>query len=127
MARLLIVDDDLNLLEVVREFLAMNGLQVVRAPRAPRPRLPILAMSGGGTDVPIGPLPIAGKLGATRVVEKPFDLQATFRIASHGVMAAARAATSPLVGSDRSSHHSTSSSAFASLRSAVPKPSVNPP
>ncbi len=49
-----------------------EGIETIRTLRRDRPRLPIIAISGGATNSPLY-LEIAAKLGACRVLAKPFD------------------------------------------------------
>ena len=53
----------------------MDGLEVIRSIRSNYPHTKIIAMSGGGYNVDADlSLFIAGKVGADRVLNKPFDL-----------------------------------------------------
>ena len=53
----------------------MDGLQLMQVLRRERPELPIIAISGRGLDVPIDELPVARRLGATQVFDKPVNYQ----------------------------------------------------
>jgi CheY-like chemotaxis protein len=46
-----------------------DGIETMLALRTRRPLWPIIAMSGGSPDY----LPLAGKIGARRILAKPFD------------------------------------------------------
>jgi CheY-like chemotaxis protein len=50
----------------------MDGVETVRAARRLQPRLPILAISGGGSFDPADYLGIARAFGATDILPKPF-------------------------------------------------------
>lgn len=50
-----------------------DGLEVVRSVRRHAPNVKIIAMSGGGRTVSQDFLPVAGKLGADRLLYKPFS------------------------------------------------------
>ncbi len=49
-----------------------EGLETILEIRAMDAKIPIIAMSGGGTAENINFLEMAGKLGATRTISKPF-------------------------------------------------------
>lgn len=109
MARILVVDDEAGIREIIAYALSLeghvvheathgaeglallerepvdlvildiymptqDGLETLRVLRARRPDVKILAMSGGGQVGRFEPLKIAEKLGADRVLEKPFDI-----------------------------------------------------
>ena len=66
-----------------------EGLETITALRHDHPKLGIIAMSGGlAQNAPLY-LKVAGLLGATRTLQKPFDLQ-TLLTAIEEVLAAAR-------------------------------------
>ena len=51
-----------------------DGLEVIRTIRKEQPDLPVIAISGGMRVAPVNFLPIAEKFGASRVFEKPVEL-----------------------------------------------------
>ena len=53
----------------------MDGLELIRELRQRQPQLRILAMSGGGSVLSSSFLPHAQKLGADRVLAKPFKMK----------------------------------------------------
>jgi CheY-like chemotaxis protein len=56
-----------------------NGLEFIGEARKSHPRLPIVAISGGGRDMAKSySLKVARYFGATRVVKKPFSQQELF-------------------------------------------------
>jgi CheY-like chemotaxis protein len=58
----------------------LDGIEMIRSARELRPRLPILAISGGGSFYPGDYLGIARAFGATAVLPKPFLPAALIRI-----------------------------------------------
>ena len=52
----------------------MEGIALILSLRKSHPRLPVIAMSGGGRMGPDSYLKIAGACGAARILTKPFDL-----------------------------------------------------
>lgn len=50
----------------------VDGLEVIDKLRRKRPDLKIVAMSGGGFDGTVNMLPVAQRLGAAEIVQKPF-------------------------------------------------------
>jgi DNA-binding response OmpR family regulator len=55
-------------------MLGMNGWDLIEAIRRSNPVIPVLAISGGGGTDPKGMLDHALRLGADRVLAKPFHL-----------------------------------------------------
>ena len=53
-----------------------DGLETIAALRQQQPRLPILAISGGGSFPPTPWLSVARRLGADNILEKPFTSEA---------------------------------------------------
>lgn len=51
----------------------MDGVETILTLRAEHPKLRIVAISGAAADVPGSFLPLAGKLGAAKILAKPFD------------------------------------------------------
>lgn len=51
-----------------------EGIELITTVRAQRPKLPIIAISGGGQVDPGQYLELARMLGANRVLGKPFDI-----------------------------------------------------
>jgi CheY-like chemotaxis protein len=51
-----------------------EGLETIRQLRAEFPEVKVVAMSGGGFNGTLGLLSVAQKLGATRLLPKPFTL-----------------------------------------------------
>lgn len=51
-----------------------NGVEVIREIRELRPGTKIIAMSGGGRIADVDFLEIAAQLGATEIIDKPFEL-----------------------------------------------------
>jgi CheY-like chemotaxis protein len=51
----------------------IEGIETIRVIRASAPTLPIVAISGGGRSVPLDYLRMAQRLGATDVLQKPFE------------------------------------------------------
>jgi DNA-binding response OmpR family regulator len=51
----------------------VEGIEMIRQVRSQAPKLPILAISGGGRTGPADYLRMAQRLGATEVLSKPFD------------------------------------------------------
>ncbi len=49
-----------------------EGIETIRDIRALSPRVPIIAISGGGVDIGLGYLDLAQKLGADSILSKPF-------------------------------------------------------
>jgi DNA-binding NtrC family response regulator len=49
-----------------------EGIETIREIRALSPATPIIAMSGGGTNIGLQYLDAAGKLGASSILAKPF-------------------------------------------------------
>jgi len=52
-----------------------DGLQTIQQLRRNQPGLPIVAMSGGGTEVNVDVLEVATVLGAAVTLRKPFELE----------------------------------------------------
>ncbi len=52
----------------------MEGIETIRCLRKLSPTLPIIAISGGGRVTPESYLSIARRMGATKVLAKPFEL-----------------------------------------------------
>lgn len=52
----------------------MEGIQCIQELRQVDPAVPIIAISGGSTLLPMDVLEMARRLGADRVFSKPFDL-----------------------------------------------------
>ena len=52
-----------------------EGIETIRQMREIAPKLPILAISGGGRGVPLDYLRMAQRLGATEVLAKPFEAE----------------------------------------------------
>jgi DNA-binding response OmpR family regulator len=48
------------------------GLDFIRDLRRKQPKLPIIAMSGGITNSPLYAIGVAGRLGANKILAKPF-------------------------------------------------------
>jgi CheY-like chemotaxis protein len=57
-----------------------EGLETIMLFRQQHPRVRIVAMSGGGRGSAASYLDVATKLGAERVLEKPFDHDALLRV-----------------------------------------------
>jgi len=59
---------------VVTDLIMPNkeGLELIRSLSLEKPRPKIIAISGGGTLTPESYLPIADKIGANAILEKPF-------------------------------------------------------
>jgi CheY-like chemotaxis protein len=53
----------------------MEGIETIQALRRKHPKLPIIAISGGGRVDPENYLSIAGQIGANRTFAKPFRLE----------------------------------------------------
>jgi CheY-like chemotaxis protein len=53
----------------------VEGIETIRQMREIAPKLPILAISGGGRGVPLDYLRMAQRLGATEVLAKPFEAE----------------------------------------------------
>jgi CheY-like chemotaxis protein len=51
----------------------IEGIETIRVMRSSAPTLPIVAISGGGRGVPLDYLRMAQRLGATEVLQKPFE------------------------------------------------------
>lgn len=51
----------------------MDGVELIRQLRSQKPGLKILAISGGGPNIGLQLLDIAGKMGANRTLPKPFS------------------------------------------------------
>lgn len=51
----------------------IEGLELIRTVRAQNPKIPVVAMSGGGRVCGMQPLKVAKILGASTVLFKPFD------------------------------------------------------
>jgi DNA-binding response OmpR family regulator len=49
-----------------------NGIRLIRSLRSRRPRLPVVAISGGGPQGDRSALQVAGAIGADALLEKPF-------------------------------------------------------
>ncbi|MFH1943232.1 MAG: response regulator [bacterium] len=114
MARILIIEDEVEIRKVVRKFLEtkgyevleadngtmgldifhrervdlvitdiimpqMEGLETIQKLRRHSPDVKIIAVSGGGRIGPDNYLNLAKKFGASRTVEKPFDLKRLLR------------------------------------------------
>lgn len=60
---------------VVTDLLMPNidGVELIRQLRSQKPGLKILAISGGGPNIGLQLLDIAGKMGANRTLPKPFS------------------------------------------------------
>lgn len=64
----------------------MEGLELIRAIKAERPDLPVIAISGGGTQarpiriLPLDILSISERLGAHNSLAKPFTTDALIRM-----------------------------------------------
>ena len=52
----------------------MDGIETIRAIRRTNTDLPILAISGGFTIKNVDVLELARRLGATQILQKPFDI-----------------------------------------------------
>ena len=65
MARILVVDDEVEIRTLLRKILTRRGHEVIEAENG--------SISGGGNRVADGYLPAATALGADHVIEKPFD------------------------------------------------------
>ena len=64
-----------------------EGLETIMELRKLLPKVPIIAMSGGGVNSPGGYLELAGRFGAVRVLSKPFgqpELAEAIRFALKG-------------------------------------------
>jgi CheY-like chemotaxis protein len=68
-----------------------DGLRTVAELRKVAPRVPVVAMSGGGAVCLLDPLPFAARLGAARTLPKPFSDQTLLA----AVAAALRAPSPP--------------------------------
>jgi CheY-like chemotaxis protein len=110
MARVLVVDDESQMREVLRQALErrghsvdqagdgrqalqrlaehqpdlvitdlvmpdMEGIETIQALRRKCPKMPIIAISGGGRVDPENYLSMAGQIGANRTFAKPFRLE----------------------------------------------------
>ena len=53
----------------------MEGIALILSLRKSHPKLPVIAMSGGGRMRPEGYLDIARNCGAARILAKPFDVE----------------------------------------------------
>jgi two-component system chemotaxis response regulator CheY len=51
-----------------------DGIELIQQLRRAFPRIGIVAMSGGGLEGKVHLLPVAQRLGASSVLDKPFDL-----------------------------------------------------
>jgi CheY-like chemotaxis protein len=51
----------------------MEGIETIRQLRSLDPKLPILAISGGGRGIPLDYLRMAQELGASDALSKPFE------------------------------------------------------
>lgn len=58
----------------------MEGIAFILAMRKVNPRLPVIAMSGGGRVGLNGYLEIAQACGAARILAKPFDIEQLFAL-----------------------------------------------
>ena len=122
MARILVVDDDPQVCDVVRRSLErvghqvlgavdgveglkvcresgaelalvdlhmpeMDGIELLGKLRALAPRLPVIAMSGGGVTKRVDLLDMALLLGATDTLAKPFTLAELFEAVSKALAA----------------------------------------
>ena len=54
----------------------MEGVETIRELKKMNPRVPIIAISGGGRGSPAGYLQIAQSFGADKIYAKPFDIGA---------------------------------------------------
>lgn len=52
---------------------SIDGVELIRQLRSQKPGLKILAISGGGPNIGLQLLDIAGKMGANRTLPKPFS------------------------------------------------------
>lgn len=52
---------------------SVDGIEFIRQLRTQKPKLKILAISGGGPNIGLQLLDIAGKMGANRTLPKPFS------------------------------------------------------
>ena len=66
-------DADLVITDIVMP--EVEGIETIRQMREIAPKLPILAISGGGRGVPLDYLRMAQRLGATEVLAKPFEAE----------------------------------------------------
>jgi CheY-like chemotaxis protein len=76
----------------------MDGLEMMRAARAARPALDVIAVSGGSARIDVDVLGMARKLGAEAVLPKPVDSAALVRAVTE--LRARRAALGPAAGAD---------------------------
>ncbi len=77
LAAALRMDHDVAVLDLLMP--EKEGLETIRELKALRPRLPLIAISGGGRGGPTNYLRAARLLGAVATLEKPFSIQDLLR------------------------------------------------
>ncbi len=53
----------------------MDGIEILREVRKRRPKLPVIAISGGGRQGSLSPLEAASRLGANATLPKPLEFE----------------------------------------------------